>query len=73
MSAWKDHKQGMIKVYWSDIREKVASVEPMFAQLVDEISPGNKEITKKHSQIYSASKSSNSPGSFGFENTKRTN
>lgn len=31
--------EGLIKVSWSDIREKVAAVEPTFARIVNEISP----------------------------------
>lgn len=36
-----DPNEGLIKVSWSNIRQKVASVEPAFAKIVDEISPGN--------------------------------
>lgn len=33
------NKNGMSKVYWQDIRKRVAEVEPKFAKIVDELSP----------------------------------
>lgn len=35
----KKKSNGLIKVYWSDIRSKVAKVEPKFAAIVDELDP----------------------------------
>lgn len=37
-----DEGKGLVQLYWQDIRERVASVEPYFAQLVDELDPGVK-------------------------------
>ncbi len=34
-----DEGRGLVKVYWSDIRARVAKVEPSFASIVDEINP----------------------------------
>lgn len=34
-----DEGRGLVKVYWSDIRERVAKVEPSFASIVDELNP----------------------------------
>jgi hypothetical protein len=34
-----DEGKGLVKVYWSDIRKRVAHVEPLFAKIVDELSP----------------------------------
>ncbi len=31
---------GLVKVYWQDVRERVATVEPVFTSIVDTISPG---------------------------------
>lgn len=35
-----DERKGLVKVYWSDIRKRVAKVEPKFAKIVDELNPG---------------------------------
>lgn len=37
-----DERQGLVKVLWSDIRDRVAKVEPLFAKIVDELGPDNK-------------------------------
>lgn len=34
-----DEGRGLVKTYWSDIRKRVAKVEPTFAKLVDELNP----------------------------------
>jgi hypothetical protein len=34
-----DERKGLVKLYWQDVRERVAKVNPGFAKLVDEISP----------------------------------
>ncbi|MFZ2315408.1 MAG: hypothetical protein WAW86_07105 [Gammaproteobacteria bacterium] len=40
MVSYVDDRQGVVKTDWASIRDRVASVEPKFAQLVDELSPG---------------------------------
>lgn len=35
----KNNNEGLRKVYWSEVRKCVASVEPAFARIVDELSP----------------------------------
>jgi len=34
-----DEGRGLVKVYWQDIRKRVAKVEPKFAKIVDALSP----------------------------------
>lgn len=34
-----DEGKGLVKVYWADIRKRVAKVEPTFAKIVNELSP----------------------------------
>lgn len=34
-----DEGNGLVKLYWSDVRKRVASVEPAFAKIVDELNP----------------------------------
>lgn len=34
-----DEGKGLVKVYWADVRERVAKVEPTFAKIVDELNP----------------------------------
>jgi len=40
MLSQVDDRKGLVKVYWADVRERVAKVEPEFAKIVDELSPG---------------------------------
>jgi hypothetical protein len=35
MSTTIDEGKGLVKVYWADIRHRVAKVEPQFAKIVD--------------------------------------
>jgi len=35
-----DERNGLVKVYWENVRERVALVEPTFAKIVDELAPG---------------------------------
>lgn len=35
-----DERNGVVKTYWKDIRERVSKVEPRFAEIVDELNPG---------------------------------
>lgn len=35
-----DERNGLVKTYWKDIRDRVAKVEPQFARIVDELDPG---------------------------------
>jgi hypothetical protein len=39
MFSMQDANNGMIKLSWKDVRDKVRSVEPHFAKLVDKINP----------------------------------
>lgn len=32
-------QKGLVKVYWTDVRKRVAKVEPTFAKIVDELDP----------------------------------
>lgn len=32
-------KRGLIKVYWADVRKRVAKIEPAFAKIADELNP----------------------------------
>lgn len=34
-----DDRNGLIKVFWQDIRERAAKIEPAFAKIVDELNP----------------------------------
>jgi hypothetical protein len=34
-----DEGKGLVKVYWVDVRERIAQVEPVFAKIVDELCP----------------------------------
>jgi len=34
-----ENNQGLVKVYWSDIRDRVLNIEPVFAKHVDNLSP----------------------------------
>lgn len=34
-----DKQKGLVKVYWADVRKRVAKVEPTFAKIVDELDP----------------------------------
>lgn len=36
-----DEGKGLVKTYWKNIRSRVAKVEPTFAKIVDELTPGN--------------------------------
>ncbi len=40
MISLVDHKKGLVKVYWSDVCNRVAQVEPTFAKIVNDLSPG---------------------------------
>ena len=40
MLTEQDEGHGLVKVYWQDVRERVAKVELTFAKLVDELNPG---------------------------------
>lgn len=37
-----DNREGLVKVYWHDVRERVKAVDPTFTKLVDGISPDKK-------------------------------
>lgn len=37
-----DEGKGLVKVYWSDIRKRIAKVEPAFVKIVDELNPDKK-------------------------------
>jgi hypothetical protein len=39
MVSKADTGKGCVKVYWQDVRERVAKVEPTFAKLVDDLNP----------------------------------
>jgi len=39
MFTEQDQGKGLVKVQWSDVRERVAKVEPAFASIVDELGP----------------------------------
>jgi hypothetical protein len=39
MSTTIDEGKGLVKVYWADIRHRVAKVAPQFAKIIDKISP----------------------------------
>ncbi len=39
MVTMTDQKSGVVKVFWSDVRERVAKVEPNFVRIVDKIDP----------------------------------
>lgn len=39
MVSNKNNEKNILKVYWADVREQVAKVEPTFAMLVDELNP----------------------------------
>lgn len=39
MLTESDERNGVVKVAWRDLRQRVANVEPRFASLVDELSP----------------------------------
>lgn len=39
MVTTHDQRRGIVKLYWQNVRERVAKVNPGFAKLVDEISP----------------------------------
>lgn len=39
MTRLVDNGNGLVKVTWNDIRDRVAKVEPSFAKIVDEINP----------------------------------
>ncbi|RDI48069.1 hypothetical protein [Aquicella lusitana] len=39
MATITDDNNGIIKVYWADIRERVAQAEPVFADIVDQLNP----------------------------------
>jgi len=39
MNSQSNTYEGVSKVYWSQVRDRVATVEPIFAQLIDELSP----------------------------------
>jgi hypothetical protein len=34
-----DERKGLVKLYWSDVRTRVAKVAPVFAKIVDELNP----------------------------------
>lgn len=34
-----DERKGLVKCYWPDIRQRFTQVEPLFSQIVDELSP----------------------------------
>jgi hypothetical protein len=34
-----DERKGLVRTYWKDVRERVASVDAVFAKLIDELSP----------------------------------
>lgn len=40
MLTYEDNGKGLVKVYWKDIATQVAKVEPEFAKIVNELSPG---------------------------------
>jgi len=40
MISKHDEGKGVVKVFWKDIRDRVAKVAPEFAKLVDKLSPG---------------------------------
>jgi len=39
MLTESDERNGVVKIFWNDIRQRVAQVEPKFAEIVDELSP----------------------------------
>ncbi len=40
MLSATDEGKGLVKVYWRDVRDRVAALEPAFAKIVDELEPG---------------------------------
>lgn len=34
-----DENKGLVKVYWQQVRDRVAKVNPVFAKLIDDVSP----------------------------------
>jgi len=40
MLTTSDEQNGIVKVYWKDIRERVVKIEPKFAKIVDGLNPG---------------------------------
>lgn len=40
MLSSDDVRNGLIKITWQNVRDRVAKIEPTFAKIVDEIDPG---------------------------------
>ncbi len=40
MFTTTDERQGLVKTYWKNVRERIVKVEPEFSRIVDKLDPG---------------------------------